>query len=300
MKKIAAVLIALAVIAAAIAFFLSASDPLTAAGLPAHEPDIKNGERLYNAGGCHSCHKPSEKDTQADKALPSGGFALHTPIGTFYPPNLTPDKETGLGDWTTLQFVNALKRGIAPDGQHYLPAFPFTSYGRMKIGDIIDIKAYLDTMKPVSSSQPEPGVPLLWFVRRAIGLWKIMGFSDETFVADASKPESWNAGAYLVTGPGHCGECHTPRNIFMVSKADQWLAGGPHPEGKGKVPSLRSLIERRKDYSSAEDIKSALQWGETFGFTKLSSGGMASVQINMSKLPDSDVAAIAEYLASLK
>src|SRR5690606_20136943 len=119
------------------------------------------------------------------------------------------------------------------------------------------------------------------------------------FESDPSQSETWNLGAYLVAGPGHCSECHTPRNFLMIPKAGQWLAGGPHPEGEGKVPSLRDLVGRER-YKDAADLDSALRFGEMFGYDKLSSGGMGSVQTNLSKLPEADTKAIAEYLVSLK
>lgn len=293
------VLALLAVLGLSAFWLLSAPRPLALADIPAHTVDPANGEKLYNAAGCRSCHLPGPDLIDADPALPAGGKALKTPVGTFYPPNLTPDPETGLGNWTELQFVNAVQRGISPAGQHYIPAFPFTSYAAMRTEDVLDIRAYLATLAPVKSPQRAADVPLAFVVRRGIGLWKWIGLDTAKWQPDAAQTDSWNRGSYLVNGPGHCAECHTPRNFAMARNDGQAFAGGPHPEGDGRVPSLRGLIERGR-YKDAKDIASALQFGEMLGYDKISSGGMGQVQQNISKLPEADILAIGEYLASLK
>ncbi len=278
---------------------LSAPRPLGAADIPQHTADLANGERLYNAAGCRSCHKASPDLKDVDPNVPAGGTPLKTPIGVLYPPNLTPDAETGIGKWSDLDFVNAVQRGVSPSGQHLIPAFPYTSYAAMRTEDVLDIRAYLASLPAVKSPERQPAMPLAFIVRRGIGLWKWLGFDTAKWQPDPGQSASWNRGSYLVNGPGHCAECHTPRNFAMARINSQAFAGGPHPEGEGKVPSLRGLIERGR-YKDAKDIASALQYGETMGYDKMSSGGMGQVQTNMSKLPDSDLQAIGEYLASLK
>ncbi len=300
MKNAAWGLLVIVLIAAAAGLYISHPRPLYPSSLTAHTPDPENGKKLFIAGGCLSCHKPDKGNAAADKTIPSGGHGLHTPVGTFYPPNLTPDEKTGLGGWSQADFVNAMKRGLSPAGEHYLPAFPYTSYAAMTTGDIRDVFAYLKSLPAVASETRAPGIPLVWVVRRGTGLWKAVAFSDRTYQPDAAKGQSWNRGAYLVKGPGHCSECHTPRNLLMMPDMDRYLAGGPHPEGgKDKVPSLRDLIGRKR-YKDGKDLVSAFQWGEAFGYDKLSSGGMGAVQENLSKLPEGELAAIAEYLTSLK
>ncbi len=280
-------------------WLLSAPQPLTVADLPQHTADLANGEKLYHAAGCRACHKPSSDLKDVDASLPAGGFALKTPVGTFYPPNLTPDAETGLGQWTDLEFVNAVQRGIARNGQHLIPALPYTSYAAMKTEDVLDIRAYLASLPAVASPARDADLPLAFVVRRGIGLWKWIGLDTAKWQPDPAQSEVWNRGAYLVNGPGHCAECHTPRNFAMARDNSKAFQGGPHPEGEGKVPSLRSLVERKR-YKDAKDIASALQFGEIMGYDKVSSGGMGQVQQNMSKLPEADLLAIGEYLASLK
>ncbi len=234
-----------------------------------------------------------------DGALPAGGTALETPIGILFPTNLTPDPETGLGRWSDADFVNALQKGIGKDGGHLIPAFPYTSYTHMRVADILDIKAYLATLAPVKNAAKSHEVFALPIVRRGVGAWKHLGLDETKFVVDPAQSESWNRGAYLVNGPGHCGECHTPRTLIMTSDTSRFLSGGLLAEGKGKMPSLRGLVERGR-YKHAGDLASALQFGELMGYDKLSSGGMGKVQTNLSKLPEADVLAIATYLTSLK
>jgi mono/diheme cytochrome c family protein len=283
----------------AAAWILSAPRPLELEAIPQHQANVDNGALLYTIGGCINCHKPDPANASADAALPSGGAPLKSPIGVLYPPNLTPDPETGLGKWSELDFVNAVQRGISHAGSHDIPAFPYTSYAAMRTEDVLDIRAYLMSLKPVVAETRPADIPFPFILRRGIGLWKWIGLSYAKWQPDAKRTASWNRGSYLVNGPGHCGECHTPRNIFMVRDDARAFAGSPHPEGKGRVPSLRGLIERQR-YKDAKDLVSAMQFGETMGYDKLSSGGMGAVQTNLSKLPEADVQAIAEYLVSLK
>lgn len=291
-RQTLASLLGLALLAIGVFLWLTQPNPISAASLPQHAADAANGELIYNIGGCISCHKGP------DANLPSGGQPFKTPIGTLFPPNLTPDGQTGLGNWTDLQFVNAMQQGISPRGEHYIPAFPYASYHRMRTQDVLDLRAHLQTLKPVAAPAKAHGLPLEWVLRRGIGIWKPFAF-QAPITQDPAQSASWNRGHYLVAGPGHCGECHTPRNFMMVADKARELAGGPHPDGKGKVPSLRDLIGRGK-YESADDLASALSLGDLGGYDRLASGGMGEVQANIAKLPEGDIRAIAEYLASLK
>ena len=280
-------------------WILSAPRPLPASAIPAYTGNVANGGILYNVGGCMSCHKPDPKQTGLDSSLPSGGAPLKTPIGVLYPPNLTPDSQTGIGNWSDLEFVNAMQRGISKSGQHLIPAFPYTSYAAMPIGDVLDIKAYLLSLKPVASPKREADIPVAFLLRRGIGLWKFLGLDPTPWQPDANQSAAWNRGSYFVNGPGHCGECHTPRNLIMVRDESRRFGGGPHPEGQGKVPSMRGLLERGR-YKDQKDLATALQFGEEFGYENMASGGMRQVQINLSKIPQNDIDAMAEYLISLK
>lgn len=283
----------------AVLWILSAPKPLGPDALPAYQANLANGALMYTIGGCINCHRPDPANTSADASLPSGGAPLRTPIGTFFPPNLTPDPDSGIGKWSELDFVNALERGLAPDGAHAIPAFPYTSYALMRTEDVLDIRAYLMTLKPVKTEDKPADIPLAFLLRRGVGLWKYLGLADAKWQPDPKQTASWNRGSYLVNGPGHCAQCHTPRNLLMMLDETRAFAGAPSLEGSGNVPSLRGLIERGR-YKDAKDLVAAMQYGEMFGYDKLSSGGMGAVQTNLSKLPESDLQAISEYLVSLK
>jgi mono/diheme cytochrome c family protein len=205
---------------------------------------------------------------------------------------------TGIGGWSEIDFVNAMTRGISPDGVHYFPAFPYASFRLMPFEDVLDIRAYLMSLPAVRSPRQEPGVPAAGLARRGVGLWKRVALDDRRFEPDPERSASWNRGAYLANGPGHCGECHTPRTWMMATDESRHMAGGPHPGGEGDVPNLTGLVTRGR-YKDVADLTLALQFGETFGYDKLSSGGMADIQMNLAKLPESDVQAISEYLLSL-
>lgn len=272
--------------------------PIPAEAIPAHVGDVANGKLLFNAGGCHSCHLPT-KESGLDLESVAGGAPLKTPVGVLYPPNITPDAETGIGKWSDADFVNAMQKGLSEEGEHLIPAFPYTSYAHMKVEDVLDIKAYLMSLAPIKNEVPDHDVLALPLVRRGLGAWKLLGLDESKTEPDPAQSESWNRGRYLVNGPGHCNECHTPRTLFMTSDMSKYLAGGPHPEGEGKVPSLHDLVGRGK-YKDAADLTLAFQNGELMGYSRLASGGMGKVQTNLSKLPEADVKAIADYIISLK
>jgi mono/diheme cytochrome c family protein len=298
-RRLFRTLLSLAVLGFGVFWFASAPRPLGPEALPAHTADLKNGELLFNAAGCRSCHKPGPDLKDVAAGLPAGGAPFKTPVGTFYPPNLTPDAATGIGNWSDLDFVNAVQRGIGKDGQHLVPAFPYTSYAAMRMTDVLDIKAYLATLTPVNAPARPADIPLAPILRRGLGIWKYLGLNTSPWQPDSTQSESWNRGSYLVNGPGHCSECHTPRTLLMTAKTSAFLAGGPHPGGEGKVPNLRDLIGRGR-YKNQKDLADALKYGEELGYEKVSSGGMGEVQTNLSKLPDQDLLAIADYVTSLK
>jgi mono/diheme cytochrome c family protein len=298
-QQAAAAFVVFAALGAVALWILTEPHPLDGAALPAHTPNPTDGEALFHAGSCGSCHKAADGAPGAEEGLPTGSAAFPTPVGTFYPGNLTPDPKTGIGRWSEVDFVNAVTQGVSPDGTHYFPAFPYPSLRLMPLEDVLDLHAYLASLSAVRSPHREPEVPMIPLARRGVGLWKRLAFEDRRFEADPARSDSWNRGAYLTNGPGHCGECHTPRNWLMIADRARQLEGGPHPAGKGSVPSLRGLVERGR-YKDAADLTLALRFGETFGYDKLSSGSMGEIQMNLARLPQSDVQAITEYLLSLE
>lgn len=296
-------LLVLAGIAGLIGFFvITQPDTIREASLPNRKPDLASGERLFFAGGCASCHAVPASDRcddpqYKDKHSLGGGRCLLTPFGTFYAPNISSDKQTGIGGWTTVQFVNAMKRGVSPTGTHYYPAFPYSSYQRMKLEDLIDLKGYLDTLPAVKSEVPAHDLPLPFRWRRTLGVWKALYLDGKTFAPDPSKSDEINRGAYLVEGPGHCGECHTPRNLLGGFDLAKHLAGGPAPEGGGWIPNITPAKDGIGSWTQA-DIETLLASGTTPDYDTVG-GSMTAVVRNMSQLKPEDRKAMAAYLKSL-
>jgi mono/diheme cytochrome c family protein len=295
-KRLAAAIAALAIVAVALFWLLTLPRPLAAAALPDHTGDPVNGARMFWTGGCASCHAaPGAKGD--DKLKLGGGLALNTPFGVFRAPNISPDPETGIGGWSTLDLVNAMQRGLAPDGRHYYPAFPYVSYARMRAADIIDLKAFLDTLPAVRNTVAGHELGFPYNVRRGIGLWKLVYLSDVPVVEPAGVDGLVERGRYLVEGPGHCGECHTPRNVAGGVKAAAWLSGAPNPEGKGIIPNITPHGEGLEAWS-AKDIAYYLESGFTPEFDSVG-GAMVAVQENVARLTADDRAAIAAYLKAV-
>ena len=297
--RAAVALVLVGLLGAAGLLILTAPRALDGSDLPVRTPDPARGEVLFDAGSCGSCHKAADGAPGADEGLPTGSAAFPTPIGTFYPGNLTPDPETGIGRWSAAEFASAVTRGVSPGGRHYFPAFPYPSFRLMPLEDVLDLRAYLLSLPAARSPNREPDVPMSAIARRGVGLWKRLALDDRRFEADPARSDSWNRGAYLTNAPGHCGECHTPRDWLMIPDESRHFEGGPHPDGKGRVPSLEGLVERGR-YKDVSDLTLALQFGETLGYDKLASGKMAEIQMNLARLPESDVQAISEYLLSLE
>jgi mono/diheme cytochrome c family protein len=291
MRKLllAAGVIALVLAGVAVAVLMPWAEPPTIE----RTGDPDRGAYVLRMGGCIACHTDGQ-----DGAMLAGGRALETGFGTFYTSNITPDRETGIGGWTTGDFVLAMTDGVSPEGAHYFPAFPYPSYTLMTEDDLVDLKAYLDTVEPVRNGVPPHDLRFPYDIRLLIGGWKLLYFRDGPFRPDPDRSEAWNRGAYLVNGPGHCGECHTPRDALGGPIADRFLAGNPDgPEGK-KVPNITPHADGIGAWSKG-DLVFALQTsimpdGDVFG------AGMGEVVDNAtSHLTPEDLEAIAEYLLSL-
>jgi mono/diheme cytochrome c family protein len=251
------------------------------------------GKIVFAAGGCESCHMTPG---QSEPTRLGGGLALKTPFGIFYPPNISPDEKDGIGAWSASGFANALLAGVSPQGEHLYPAFPYTSYHLMKPADARDLFAYLKTLPRIEGRAPATSLSFPFNIRRALGLWKRWYVPEIGGAKVAARVEAWPLGQYLVEGPGHCAECHSPRDMFGGIIASRRLMGGPLPEGKGKAPDITAA--GLKDWSK-EDIAEALSSGFTPTGDSLGSA-MAAVVRNTAQLPDNYRKAIAEYLKGYK
>jgi mono/diheme cytochrome c family protein len=299
MRRLALGVGAAAIAGAGIAFVLTAPRPVASerlAAIAAIAGNAAAGETLFWAGGCASCHAAPGAEADARLVL-SGGVKLKSDFGTFIAPNISPDPEAGIGGWSVSDFANAMLAGISPEGQHYYPAFPYTSYTRMTDGDIADLFAFLKTLpaSQVASLPHEVGFP--FNIRRSLGGWKLLFFSDQPRVALAGDDPQIKRGQYLVEGPGHCGECHTPRNLIGGFVTNAWLSGARNPEGEGVIPNLTPGGKSISGWS-ASDIAYYLESGFTPDFDSVG-GSMVDVQKNISQLKSDDRDAIAAYLKAL-
>jgi len=292
MKKLFVLIAACAVLGLAPFWFLTLPQTMTAAALGAHTPDLANGKTMFQSGGCASCHAVPK---QEDRTRLGGGLALNSPFGTFYVPNISPDPKDGIGGWNETQFVTALIKGTSPSGEHYYPAFPYTSYQRMTFDDVRDLFAYLKTLPPVTGTVRDHDLPFPFNIRRLLGGWKLLFLDGASFKSDPAQSAQWSRGAYLVNGPGHCAECHSPRNALGGIESGLRFTGGPAPDGQGGVPNITQF--KLKDWS-VEDIAETLDTGMTPDADRVG-GNMVDVIRNTSQLSPADREAMAVYIKSL-
>jgi mono/diheme cytochrome c family protein len=294
LRSIVVLILALA-FAGAVAFYVLTIPTLAVkAPLPARTADLANGETMFHIGGCASCHATPK---QEDQRRLGGGLALATPFGTFMVPNISSDAKNGIGAWTEEAFVNAMLRGVGRNGEHLYPAFPYTSYQRMALDDVRDLFAFLKTLPAETTPSAPHQLPFPFNVRRGLGLWQLIYLDGRSFAPDPGKSAELNRGAYLVEGPGHCAECHSPRDLFGGIVTARRFAGGPDAEGKGWVPNITPHADGLAEWS-AKDIAYLLESGLTRDSDSVGST-MADVVLNTAKLSPADRAAMAAYLKSL-
>ncbi len=260
------------------------------------EPDLANGREIFFAGGCTSCHAAPGAEGDARLVL-SGGAPLKSPFGTFHAPNISSSATAGIGGWTLAEFGDAMTRGVGRNGEHLYPSFPYGSYARMTPKDINDLFGFLKTLPASEAVAPAHELPFPFNVRLVLGGWKFLYFSDAPRVTFAGPDDRLRRGQYLVEGPGHCGECHTPRDALGGFKAGAWLAGGPNPEGEGKIPNITPGSPSIATWSEG-DIVGYLETGFTPDFDSVG-GSMVEVQKNMTEISADDREAIAAYLKAI-
>lgn len=263
---------------------------------------LRRGEYLTKAGDCMACHT---NKTEAEKTqIFAGGLAMQTPFGTIYSPNITPDKETGIGKWTDAQFIKAMREGISPQGHYYYPAFPYLYFNRISIEDLKAIKAYLDTIPAVHKKNRSHDM-IFPFNFRILQLpWRILFFYPESSGAyqnDPHQTEQWNRGAYLVQGLGHCAMCHSPS--YHILSEDISL-GAPIRKYDLSGSKIQGFLAPNITKSNLDTINIS-EIVEVFTKDKLIGGGnvvgpMLEVNHNsLNYLTQSDLADIATYLKSV-
>jgi mono/diheme cytochrome c family protein len=291
-RKLIIAAVAAGILALAAFWFLTIPQSLPASVFGPYTPDVANGKTMFAIGGCASCHAVPK---QQDRTRLGGGLALKSPFGTFYVPNISSDAKDGIGGWTEVQFASALMKGTSPSGEHYYPAFPYASYQRMEISDVRDLFAYLKTLPPVSGAVRDHDLPFPFNIRRMLGGWKMLFLYGGPYKPDPAQSAQWNRGNYLVNGPGHCAECHSPRNVLGGIVSGMRFTGGPAPDGEGNVPNITQF--RMKSWSVA-DIADFLDSGMTPDGDS-AGGSMVDVVRNTSQLSKEDREAMAVYIKSL-
>jgi mono/diheme cytochrome c family protein len=248
---------------------------------------VARGKALVEAADCASCHT-------ADPAKPfAGGKRIDTPFGAIYSPNLTPDRETGIGSWRDEEFYRALRFGEDQDGSRYYPAFPYPYFTKLIRDDILAIRAYLATLTPFRNEAPPPALYWPLNYRVVMRVWNWLFFKPGILEPDQQKSTAWNRGRYLAEGVAHCGACHTPKNLFGADRKNRPLSGGlvqgwfaPRLDGAERS-GLKSW--------SVDDIVEYLQSGRNA--RSHADGLMAEVVVNStSGMSEPDVRAIAVYL----
>lgn len=285
--------------AAAAAGLVATAMPLRAPIAPITPPPadlyslatLERGRLVAAAGDCAVCH------TAADGVPNAGGLALETPFGTVYTTNITPDPETGIGNWSYAAFERAMREGIHRDGRHLYPAFPYTAFARMSDADMQALYAYLMAQTPVKAAAPKTELAFPYSLRPLLAGWNTLFHKNEVFQPDPARSAEWNRGAYLVEGAGHCGACHTPRNALGAEKGGEHRYGGGFAEG-WEAPPLSALSHAPVPWTETE-LYAYLRHGYS-PLHGVASGPMAPVVESLAALPDSDIRAISTYLASFQ
>jgi mono/diheme cytochrome c family protein len=272
----------------ALALLIAASEAQAA-----DDAAVGRGKYLFDAAGCGSCHGGDQAN-----ALPSGGLGLDTPFGLFYVPNITPDKQHGIGTWSPAEFRTALRSGIGQHGEYLFPVFPYTSFTNLADADIDDLYAYLMSLPaapdPDKPHQVKP--PFGW--RSLLAVWRGLFFTPGPLKSDPARDADWNRGNYLVHAVAHCEECHTPRNALGAVKTSLAFSGNiGGPDGQN-APNITSDVATGIGDWSVGDIERLLKTGMTPESDQVGSG-MKAVVRGTSKLTEADRHAIAVYLKSV-
>lgn len=256
---------------------------------------IEQGAYLFKAAGCVGCHT---REKPKGKFL-AGGRRMVTPFGEFNTPNITPDKTYGIGDWTFSDFVAAMREGKTRDGSVYYPAFPYSSYTGISDDDLAKLWAYLRSVPAVAEPERDHDLMFPFNLRFSVRGWRLLYFDSARFVPDDQKSSEWNRGAYLTRALGHCGECHTPRNLLGGLDKDSELAGNKNaPDGK-RVSNITPHPKKGIGTWSESDIVFLLQDGSLPDGDFVGGSMTEVVENGTSHLTESDLRAIAIFLKAL-
>lgn len=273
-------------------------DPSNADFASSDPARVERGRYLALAGNCASCH------TSDAGAFMAGGLPFETPFGTVYSTNITPDTETGIGNWTGQQFLDSMRHGVRPNGEHLYPVFPYTSFTKLSDDDIATLFVYFRSLPAVRQETPANALGFPFNQRLLMAVWKAMFFEPGIYVPDESKLPQWNRGAYMVEALAHCSACHSPRNALGAEDDSRAMAGGVYrdsvPGGllrDWSAPNLTSVAHGLGAWS-ADELAAYLKTGMNSYVD--SYGPMNEVILNSTRyLSDADVGAMATYLKSV-
>ena len=277
--------------AGTVAVLLSLPEPdAPARNLAGLEGNVERGAYVARLSGCIGCHS----DSKSGRGVLAGGAGIETDFGTFFAPNITPHPEDGVGSWSLEDFSRALSEGRGPEGQHYFPSFPYPFYARLSDQELVDLWAAVRSVPAVAGGPPSHDLQFPFGFREGAGMWKRLFFDPGPLVPVAGQTTAWNRGRYLARGPGHCGACHTPRNLLGARDDGSRFAGGKGPGGE-KIPPITPGALRAESWT-ADDLAYALKTGilpsgDVFG------GSMAEVIRDGTRFwSDSDLAALTDYI----
>jgi mono/diheme cytochrome c family protein len=261
-------------------------------GTPLHAELVAHGAYLARAGNCIGCH------TRRGVPAYAGGREIQTPFGSFYAPNITPDKTTGIGNWTQEDFWHAIHAGKSRDGDMLYPSFPYPNYAKVTRSDSDALFAYLQSLPAVNRQNQPHDVRFPYNQRALLGIWRALYFRPEVFQPDTKQTANWNRGAYLVQGLGHCSACHASRNVLGASINATLLGGGLLSGQEWYAPSLTSENEVGLGRWQTSQINDLLKTGATT--TGMVTGPMAEVVAqSLQHLTDADINAMSVYLKAL-
>jgi len=267
------------------------SSPVGVPAELANADPLTRGKYLTDAADCQGCH------TTKGGTPFAGGRPFTLPFGTLYTPNITPDPDTGIGKWSDTDFLKAVHKGIAPDGTRLYPAFPYTSYTMLTDQDVLAIKAYLFSLKPVRQEAKPNTFGFPYNQRWLMAIWSTLFNSDKRFQPIPEQSPQWNRGAYLVEAASHCGECHTPRNLLQAMNTRQKFAGG-QAEGWNAYNITPDRVSGTGAWS-AQDLAAYLAKGHALGRGTASGPMREAVDLSLSKLTPGDIGAMVTYLQSV-
>jgi mono/diheme cytochrome c family protein len=252
---------------------------------------IERGQYLARAADCEACH------TAKGGAAFAGGLALVTPFGTIYTPNITPDKDTGIGTWSDASFLNAVHKGVDDEGVHLYPAMPYASYSGMTDADVLAIKAYLFSLKPVHTDIPDNTFGFPFNQRWLMGVWSFLFNPDRRFEPNTSRSPQWNRGAYIGENLEHCGECHTPRTLFQSLNNRGKFAGAT--QAGWRAYNITSDTRSGVGDWNADDLQQYLSTGHANGRGTAAGPMGEAVDRSLSHLTQGDIAALVAYLKTV-